>query len=109
MTRPGGEDLPFVFSGTLVVQGQGIAQVRATGIHTEMGKIGKALQTVQIEGTLLQREIGRLVRRLAIVGLGPVRRRGRCLRPHPWQLAHRDSWPGSRWRWRCCPKNSRSC
>ena len=51
MTRPGGEDLPFVFSGTLIVQGQGIAQVRSTGIQTEMGKIGKALQTVQIEGT----------------------------------------------------------
>jgi len=69
MTRPGGEDLPFVFSGTLIVQGQGIAQVRATGVHTEMGNIGKALQTVQVEGTRLQREVGRLVRRVAILGL----------------------------------------
>jgi len=69
MTRPGGEDLPFVFSGTLIVQGQGIAQVRSTGIHTEMGNIGKALQTVQVEGTRLQREVGLLVRRVAIFGL----------------------------------------
>jgi Ca2+-transporting ATPase len=69
MTRPGGEDLPFVFSGTLIVQGQGIAQVRSTGIQTEMGKIGKALQTVQIEGTKLQAEVGRLVRLVAILGL----------------------------------------
>ncbi len=69
MTRPGGEDLPFVFSGTLIVQGQGIAQVRATGIHTEMGDIGKALQTVKVEGTRLQKEVGRLVRRVAILGL----------------------------------------
>ena len=69
MTRPGGEGLPFVFSGTLIVQGQGIAQVRSTGIHTEMGNIGKALQTVQIEGTRLQKEVGRLVRRVAILGL----------------------------------------
>lgn len=69
MTRPGGEDLPFVFSGTLIVQGQGIAQVRTTGIHTEMGNIGKALQTVQIEKTQLQQEVGRLVRRVAIFGL----------------------------------------
>jgi Ca2+-transporting ATPase len=68
MSRPGGEDLPFVFSGTLVVQGQGIAQVRATAIDTEMGKIGRALQTVQVEGTRLQREVGRLVRRVAILG-----------------------------------------
>ena len=69
MSRPGGEDLPFVFSGTLVVQGQGLAQVRATGIHTEMGNIGKALQTVQLESTQLQLEVGRLVRRVAVLGL----------------------------------------
>ena len=69
MTRPGGEDLPFVFSGTLIVQGQGIARVRSTGIHTEMGNIGKALRTVKVEGTRLQKEVGRLVRRVAILGL----------------------------------------
>jgi Ca2+-transporting ATPase len=69
LSRPGGEDLPFVYSGTLVVQGQGIAQVRVTGIQTEMGKIGKALQTVEVEGTRLQREVGRLVRRVAVLGL----------------------------------------
>ena len=61
--------LGFVFSGTLIVQGQGIAEVRATGIHTEMGNIGKALQTVQLEGTHLQQEVGRLVKRVAIAGL----------------------------------------
>ena len=69
MTRPGGEDLPFVFSGTLIVQGQGIAKVRSTGLHTEMGKIGKALQTVKVEVTRLQKEVGQLVQRIAVVGL----------------------------------------
>ncbi len=69
MGRPGGDDLPFVYSGTLAVQGQGIAEVRATGIKTEIGKIGKALRTVEQEKTLLQRETGRLVRNLAIIGL----------------------------------------
>jgi Ca2+-transporting ATPase len=69
MTRPGGEDLPFVYSGTLIVQGQGVAQVRATASNTEMGKIGTALQTVKVEGTVLQREIGRLVRHVAILGV----------------------------------------
>lgn len=69
MTRPGGEDLPFVFSGTLVVQGQGIARVRATGVHTEMGRIGTALQSVKVEGTVLQVEIGRLIRLVAILGV----------------------------------------
>lgn len=59
----------FVYSGTLVVQGQGIAKVVATGAHTEVGKIGKSLQTIEPEHTLLQIEIRRLVRILAIAGL----------------------------------------
>jgi len=66
---PGGEDLPAVFSGTLVVNGSGIARVRAIGINTELGKIGKALQTIEPEETLLQKETRRLVRNLAIIGL----------------------------------------
>jgi P-type Ca2+ transporter type 2C len=70
MARPGGEDSPFVYSGTLVVQGQGIGQVRATGIHAELGKIGKALQGLQQEDTPLQLETRRVVRTLAVLGLG---------------------------------------
>jgi Ca2+-transporting ATPase len=65
--RPGGEELPFVFSGTLVVHGQGIGKVHSTGIRTEMGSIGKALQTVQTERTPLQREVGELVQRISIL------------------------------------------
>jgi Ca2+-transporting ATPase len=68
-SRPGGDDLPFAFSGTLVVKGQGVMRVTATGINTEMGKIGRALKSVVQEQTPLQRETGRLVTRLAIVGL----------------------------------------
>jgi Ca2+-transporting ATPase len=67
--QPGGDDLPFVYSGTLIVQGQGYAKVNATGINTELGKIGKALQTVEQESTSLQKATGRLVRNLAILGL----------------------------------------
>jgi Ca2+-transporting ATPase len=67
--RPGGDDLPYVFSGTMVVQGQGVAKVHATGVKTEIGKIGKALQSVETENTPLQKETGRLVRNLAIVGV----------------------------------------
>jgi Ca2+-transporting ATPase len=69
MTRPGGDDLPFVYSGTLIVQGQGMAKVHSTGTRTEMGNIGKALQSVEVEGTKLQKEVGLLVRRVAILGL----------------------------------------
>ncbi|MEJ1932085.1 cation-translocating P-type ATPase, partial [Nostoc sp. NIES-2111] len=69
IARPGGDDLPFVYSGTLVVGGQGIAQVTATGSYTEIGKIGKALQTVAPEETLLQQETRRLVKKLAIIAI----------------------------------------
>jgi len=69
MTRPGGDDLPFVYSGTLVVKGQGTATVLATGVNTEMGRIGKALQSVEIEETPLQKETRKLVRNLAFIGL----------------------------------------
>ncbi|HEY9622448.1 MAG TPA: cation-translocating P-type ATPase [Crinalium sp.] len=69
MPHPGGDDLPFVYSGTLVVQGQGVAQVREIGVHTEMGKIGNALQKVKSELTPLQREMNRLVSRLFSIAL----------------------------------------
>ncbi len=69
IARPGGDNLPFVYSGTLVIQGQGIAQVQATGSRTEIGKIGKALQRLEPEETSLQKEMAGLVRNLAIVGL----------------------------------------
>ncbi len=67
--HPGGDDLPFIYSGTLVVQGQGIARVTATGIRSEIGKIGKVLQAVETEKTPLQQETGVWVRNLAFVGL----------------------------------------
>jgi Ca2+-transporting ATPase len=69
MGRPGGDDLPFVYSGTLAVQGFGIARVHGTGMNTELGKIGKALQAIEPEETLLQKETGQLVRNLALAGL----------------------------------------
>jgi P-type Ca2+ transporter type 2C len=69
MAHPGGDELPFVYSGTLVIQGQGIAQVQAIGAQTEMGKIGNALQKVLPESTPLQQEMTRLVSRLFGIAL----------------------------------------
>jgi P-type Ca2+ transporter type 2C len=68
--RPGGDDLPFVYSGALVVKGQAITQVTTTGVHTEIGKIGKALQVLQPEETNLQVQTRRIVKTFALVGLG---------------------------------------
>jgi Ca2+-transporting ATPase len=67
--HPGGEDTPHIFSGTLIVRGYGIAQVVATGLSTHLGKIGKALQSIAPERTLLQKMTDHLVRTLAIIGL----------------------------------------
>ena len=67
--QPGGDDLPFVYSGSLIVQGQGAAQVLATGALTQIGKIGKALENVKSEKTPLQKESSKLVQKLALLGL----------------------------------------
>ena len=69
MGRPGGDGTPWVFSGTLVVKGHGIALVRLVGQGTELGRIGAALRTIETERTPLQREIDRLVRIIALVSL----------------------------------------
>ncbi len=63
--RPGGDDSPTVYASTLVVQGQGVAQVIATGSRTEVGQIGSALKSIPSEITPLQKETNVLVRRLA--------------------------------------------
>ena len=67
--RPGGDDQPSVYSGTLVVSGQGLVRVVSTGARTEMGKIGTVLQTVERGETRLKLEIDRIVRTIALVGI----------------------------------------
>jgi len=67
--RPGGDDLPFVYSGSLVVRGQGLARVTATGPRTEMGRIGLVLGEVGRDRTPLSKEIARIVRDIAIIGI----------------------------------------
>ncbi|MBF0344200.1 MAG: HAD-IC family P-type ATPase [Nitrospirae bacterium] len=69
MSRPGGDAQPFVYSGTLVVKGFGVAVVKKAGADTEMGLIGNALLSIEYEQTILQREMGRIVRTIAVIGL----------------------------------------
>jgi P-type Ca2+ transporter type 2C len=64
----GGEDSPYVFAGTLVVRGTAKALVHATGAHSEMGKIGKDLRSIETEQPHLQRQMSWLIRDFAIVG-----------------------------------------
>ena len=61
-------DMP-VYSGTLVVKGQGRAEVSAIGAHTEFGRIGTSLASLDTEKTTLQRETARIVKIVALIGL----------------------------------------
>jgi P-type Ca2+ transporter type 2C len=66
-----GEDAPPVFSGSLVVRGHGLAQVFATGINSELGKIGKALGDIPEEPTRLHAQTRQLVKLFGTMGLVP--------------------------------------
>lgn len=65
---PGGDDQPYLYSGTLVVSGHGSARVTATGKATELGKIGVSLSSIQSTRTALEQETGLWVGRLALLG-----------------------------------------
>ena len=65
--RPGGGDQPFVYSGSLVVRGEGLAVVTATGSRSEIGKIGQSLQALSAEPPRLRQQTAKLV---AFCGLG---------------------------------------
>jgi P-type Ca2+ transporter type 2C len=66
--RPGGDDLPFAFSGSLVVRGSGIGEVLATGPRSQIGAIGQSLSSMETEAPRLQRQTKRLVGIFALVG-----------------------------------------
>lgn len=68
MERPGGDDLPFVYSGSLVVRGAGLCTVMATGPGSEIGKIGQVLATLETEAPRLRQQTRRLVLWFAAIG-----------------------------------------
>jgi len=59
----------LLFSGTLVVQGKGMALAKNTGSSTAFGKIGTSLQTISTGTTRLQKEMKVLVRKLFLTGI----------------------------------------
>jgi len=67
--RPGGDDLPTVYAGTVIVQGHGLARVTATGPLSEIGRIGTALGSMAAERSPLQKQTAKLVRNLALLAL----------------------------------------
>jgi len=60
-------DAPLLFSGTLMVRGQALARVTATGAATEIGRIGVALQSLRTEVSPLRHQTAQLVKVLALL------------------------------------------
>ena len=58
-----------VYSGTLVIRGNAIAKVFATGVNTSFGKIGNTLHTISASDTPLQIEMKLLIKKLFIIGI----------------------------------------
>src|SRR3954447_16585971 len=68
--HPGGDDLPQIFSSSLVVRGSGLAEVTAIGAQSEIGKIGQSLAALETEPPRLQVQTRRVVRLFAVLGGG---------------------------------------
>jgi len=68
--RPGGDDLPWLYSGTLIVRGHGMARVTATGARSEIGRIGAALGSLTAEISPLKKQTAKLIRVLVMIALG---------------------------------------
>lgn len=58
-----------LYQGTLVVQGEGYFVVTDTGLHTAYGKLGSLLEKIEKLQTPLQKNIRRLVSRVAIAAI----------------------------------------
>lgn len=67
---PGDEAGPNLYSGTLVVSGQGVARISRTGPRTALGRIGVSLAGIVQEPTPLQKTAGRLVTWLGVMAIG---------------------------------------
>ena len=67
---PGGDGLPYAFSGTLAVHGTGLVRVAETGPGTRIGAIGQSLNAVENETPRLTLQTRSLVRWFAVAGIG---------------------------------------
>jgi Ca2+-transporting ATPase len=72
LPAPGGDDLPTLYSGSLVVQGKGRGQVVATGAATALGRIGQALSALEHECSGVQAETAHAVKVVALSSIAFV-------------------------------------
>lgn len=62
------ENANTIFSGTLVIQGSGMAQIYATGSKTKLGQIGASLLSIEQHPTRLQTEMKQFIKKLFFGG-----------------------------------------
>jgi Ca2+-transporting ATPase len=58
-----------IFQGTIVASGLAICKVTAIGSQTQLGKIGKSLESISEEKTPLQIQISNFVTKMSLIGL----------------------------------------
>ena len=58
-----------VYAGTMIVRGQGLAEVIATGKATRLGSIGRALKEIDPEASPLHTQVKKLTARIALIAL----------------------------------------
>lgn len=59
----------MVCAGSMVIRGYGLMKVEKTGKDTQMGKIGKSIQSIERSTPLVQAEIEKLVKIFSIAGI----------------------------------------
>ena len=59
----------MIYKGTTIVAGSGRAVIVATGMRSELGRIGRLVQTIHPERTPLEQRLDALGRRLALVAI----------------------------------------
>ena len=65
--EPGGESTPYLYSGTLVTQGGGLAQIIRTGEISAIGRIGHALSLIDPELSPLQKTTKLLIGKIGLL------------------------------------------
>lgn len=66
---PGGENAPFVYSGTIIVRGGGVIEALRTGPRTAIGAIGGSLAGIETTPSPLQQATLDLTARLGVAAL----------------------------------------
>ncbi len=69
VAKEAGSENNTIFQGTVVNTGMCYAIVTAIGGQTQLGRLGKTAAEVSVSRTLLQQQVGKYVRRLAIFGI----------------------------------------